>query len=126
MVNTAYALNSYTQARVMGGSPVEMIIMLYDGAIEFLNKAATGITISNLQIKLKYIDRTLAILQELDRSLNFEAGGEVALRLHDLYCYMMTELVMANFKNDSDKLIHICGLLKNLREGWDAIRTQQI
>ncbi|MGD0281929.1 MAG: flagellar export chaperone FliS [Dissulfurispiraceae bacterium] len=126
MVNTAYALNSYTQSRVMGGSPVEMIIMLYDGAIEFLNKAAKGITISNLQIKLKYIDRTLAILQELDRSLNFEAGGEVALRLHDLYCYMMTELVMANFKNDSDKLIHICGLLRTLREGWDEIKTHQM
>src|SRR5208283_4641967 len=122
MVNTAYALNSYTQARVLGGSPVEMIIMLYDGALEFLTKAATGINLRNLQVKLKYIDRTLAILQELDRSLNFEAGGEVALKLHDLYFYMMTELVLANLKNDCGKLAEISRLLTCLREGWTQVK----
>ena len=123
MVNTAYALNSYTQARVLGGSPVEMIIMLYDGAIEYINKAATGITMRNLQVKLKYVDRTLAILQELDRSLNFEAGGEVALKLHDCYFYMMQELVLANIKNDGDKMAHISGLLTTLREGWAQVKN---
>jgi len=124
MVNTAYALNSYTQAKVLGGSPVEMIIVLYDGAIEYLNKAATGITMRNLQIKLKYIDRTLAILRELDRSLNFEAGGEVALNLHELYFYMMKELVLANINHDGDKLMQLSGLLTNLREGWLEARNK--
>ncbi len=123
MVNTAYALNSYTQARVQGGSPVEMIIMLYDGAIEYINKAATGISMKNLQVKLKYVDRTLAILQELDRSLNFEAGGEVALKLHDCYFYMMQQLVLANIENDGDKMAHISGLLTTLREGWTQVKN---
>src|SRR5271169_5423762 len=104
MVNTAYALNSYTQARVVGGSPVELIIALYDGAIEFLIKAATGITLKNLQVKLKYIDRALAIIQELNRSLNMDAGGEVAVNLRDLYTHMMLELVLANAENDAAKL----------------------
>jgi flagellar protein FliS len=124
MVNTAYALNSYTQAKVMGGSPVEMIIMLYDGAIEYLNKAATGITMRNLQVKLKYVNRTMAIVQELDRSLNMEAGGEVAVNLRNLYTYMMTEIVMANIKNDGDKLVHVSGLLANLREGWLEVKNK--
>ena len=123
MVNTAYAHNSYTQAKVLGGSPVEMIIMLYDGAIEYLHKAATGITMRNLQVKLKYIDRALAIIQELDRSLDFEAGGEVALNLHDLYFYMMKELVLANIENNGEKLMHISGLLANLREGWVQVKN---
>ncbi len=125
MVNTAYALNSYTQARVLGGSPVEMIIMLYDGAIEYINKAATGISMRNLQVKLKYVDRTLAILQELDRSLNFEAGGEVALKLHDCYFYMMQELVLANISSDGDKMAHISGLLTTLREGWAQAKNNK-
>ncbi len=124
MVNTAYALNSYTQSKVLGGSPVEMIIMLYDGAIEYLNKAATGITMRNLQVKIKYIDRALAIIQELDRSLNMDAGGEVAVNLRDLYSHMMMELLLANIKNDGEKLMHICGLMKNLREGWIEARDK--
>ncbi|HKN18608.1 MAG TPA: flagellar export chaperone FliS [Dissulfurispiraceae bacterium] len=124
MVNTAYALNSYTQAKVLGGSPVEMIIMLYDGVIEYLNKAATGTAMRNLQVKLKYIDRTLAIIKELNRSLNMDAGGEVAVNLRNLYTHMMVELVLANARNDSDKMLHICGLLKNLREGWIEARNK--
>jgi flagellar protein FliS len=125
MVNTAYAHNSYTQAKVAAvDNPVDLIIMLYDGAIEYLNKAATGIKIKNLQIKLKYIKRTLAILTELDRSLNFEVGGEIAINLHNLYNYMMKELVLANIHYDVDRLMHISGLLKNLRKGWIEVRNK--
>jgi flagellar protein FliS len=116
-------LNSYAQAKVAAvDNPVELVIMLYDGAIEYLNKAATGIKMKNLQIKLKYIDRTLAIIRELDSTLNFEAGGEIASNLHDLYFYMMKELVLANIEHDADKLMHICGLLTTLREGWIRIK----
>jgi flagellar protein FliS len=124
MVNTAYALNSYTQSTVLGGSPIEMIIMLYDGAIEYLNKAATGITMKNLQVKLKYLDRAMAIIQELDRSLSMDAGGEMAVNLHDLYTHMMMELLLANIKNDGEKVMHVCGLMKNLREGWIEARDK--
>ena len=125
MVNTAYAHNSYAQASVAAvDNPVDLIIMLYDGAIEYLNKAATGIKIKNLQIKLKYIKRTMAILQELDRSLNFEAGGEIAINLRNLYNYMMRELVLANINYDVDKLMFIRGLLINLRTGWVEVRNK--
>ena len=125
MVNTAYAHNSYAQAKVAAvDNPVDLIIMLYDGAIEYLNKAATGIKIKNLQIKLKYIKRTMAILMELDHSLNFEEGGEIAINLRNLYNYMMKELVLANINYDVDKLMHISGLLTNLRKGWVEIRNK--
>ncbi len=125
MTNTAYALNSYTQAKVAAvDNPVDLVIMLYDGAIEYLSKAATGIKMKNLQIKLKYIKRTLAIIQELDRSLNFEAGGEISINLHNLYDYMMKELVLANINYDADKLMHVSGLLSNLRKGWVEVRNK--
>ncbi len=64
-------------------NPVDMIIMLYDGAIEFLNKAVTGINMKQLQIKLRYISKALAIVQELNNSLNMDAGGEVAVDLRN-------------------------------------------
>ncbi len=125
MINTAYALNSYSQAKVAAvDNPMDLIIMLYDGAIDYLNKAATGIKIKNLQIKLKYIKRTLAIITELDRCLNFEAGGQIAINLHDLYNYMMRELVLANIHYDVDRLMHISELLSNLRRGWVEVRDK--
>lgn len=123
MINRAYALNSYTQQKVVGTTnPVDLVIMLYDGAIEFLDKAATGIKMKNVQIKLKYIAKTLAIIQELDGALNFDAGGEVAVNLRNLYSFIMVELVKANLEHDADTLVHISEMLKNLRGGWAQIR----
>ncbi|HEX8948995.1 MAG TPA: flagellar export chaperone FliS [Dissulfurispiraceae bacterium] len=124
MVNAAYALNAYTQNRVTtNDNPIDLVIMLYDGAIEFLDKAATGIEMKNLQIKIKYITKALAIIEELEKSLNFEAGGQVAENLTNLYCYMMKELVLANLNSDSAKIKHINCLLKELREGWIQVKN---
>lgn len=127
MVNAAYALNAYTQNRVTtNDNPVDLVIMLYDGAIEFLDKASTGIEMKNLQIKIKYITKALAIVEELEKSLNFEAGGQVAANLANLYCYMMKELVLANLDSDAAKIKHINSLLKELREGWRQVRNNPV
>ncbi len=124
MVNTAYALNAYTQTKVATAvSPVDLVIMLYDGAIGFLEKAVIGIEIRDTQIKIQYITKTFTIIEELDRSLNLEAGGQVAVNLADLYFYMMRELVLANLENDAIKIKHIIGLLKGLREAWIQVKN---
>ncbi|MCL4490643.1 MAG: flagellar export chaperone FliS [Nitrospirae bacterium] len=125
MVNAAYALNAYTQTKVTTtDNPVDLVIMLYDGAIEFLEKAVMGIEIKSLQIKIKYITKTFAIIEELDKSLNFEGGGQVAVNLADLYFYMMRELVLANLEDDAAKIRHIISLLKELREAWIQIKNK--
>ncbi len=134
MVNTAYAHNAYTQARVRTtDNPVELVIMLYDGAIDFLDKAATAMNMQEINpvrdvslngVKIKYIDKSMAIIEELLNSLNLEAGGEIALNLQQLYLYMTRELVLANVENDINKIKHVINLLKELREAWVQIKNQ--
>jgi flagellar protein FliS len=125
MVNAAYARNAYTQTKVTTAyNPVELIVMLYDGAIEFLDKADTAINMKENQIKIKYIDKSLAIIEELLNSLNLEVGGEIALNLQNLYLHMMRELVLANAKNDGNRVKHVIGLLRELREAWVQIKNQ--
>lgn len=125
MVNTAYARNAYTQTKITTTyNPVELVVMLYDGAIDFLDKAATAINMKEVQIKIRYIDKSLAIIEELLSSLNFEVGGEIAITLSELYQYMMKELVLANARNDANKIKHVIGLLKELREAWAQIKNK--
>lgn len=125
MMNAAYALNAYRQTKIETTSnPVDLIIMLYDGAVDSLEKAVTAINMKKVTIKLKYVDKALAIIEELNNSLNLEVGGEIALNLQDLYLYMTKELVLANIGNDVDKFNHIIGLLKDLREAWVQIKDQ--
>ncbi len=123
MVNAAYALNAYTQTKVTTTyNPVELVVMLYDGAIDFLDKAATAINMREVPIKIKYIDKAIAIIEELLNALNLEVGGEIALNLQNLYLHMMRELVLANAKNDGNKIKHVINLLKELREAWVQIK----
>jgi len=123
MVNAAYALNAYTQTKVTTTyNPVELVVMLYDGAIDFLDKAATAINMREVPIKIKYIDKAIAIIEELLNALNLEVGGEIALNLQNLYLHMMRELVLANAKNDANKIKHVINLLKELREAWVQIK----
>lgn len=125
MVNAAYALNAYTQTKVTTTyNPVELVIMLYDGAIDFLDKAATAINMREVPIKIKYIDKAIAIIEELLNALNLEVGGEIALNLQNLYLHMMRELVLANAKNDGNRVKHVIGLLKELRGAWIQIKNQ--
>jgi flagellar protein FliS len=124
MVNASYALNAYKQTRVETTSnPMDLIIMLYDGAIESLDKAATAVAMKEIPVKIKYIDKALAIIEELLNSLNMEVGGEITLNLQDLYFYMLKELTLANIHNDRNKIHHILILLKDLREAWVQIRN---
>jgi len=96
--------------------------MLYDGAIESLEKAATAMTAQQRANKIRYIDKSLAIIDELLNALNPEVGGEVAENLMHLYLYMMQELTIANAQNNAHKLFEIIELLKQLKSGWTAIR----
>ncbi|HAS17887.1 MAG: flagellar export chaperone FliS [Nitrospirae bacterium GWA2_42_11] len=122
MSNTAYALNAYTQSKTAVASPVDLVIMLYDGAIDYLDKAATAVNMKETKEKIKYIDKTVAIIDELLKSLNLEAGGEIAVNLQDLYIYMMRELTMANLQNDAEKIKHVESLLRELVSAWRQIR----
>jgi flagellar protein FliS len=125
MVNAAYAHNAYTQTKITTAyNPVELIVMLYDGAIDFLDKAATAINMKEVPIKIKYIDKAMAIIEELLNALNLEVGGEIALNLQSLYLHMMKELVLANAKNDGNRVKHVIGLLRELREAWVQIKNQ--
>ncbi|WP_333653745.1 flagellar export chaperone FliS [Dissulfurispira sp.] len=125
MVNAAYARNAYTQTKVTTTyNPVELVIMLYDGAIDFLDKAATAMNMREVPIKIKYIDKAIAIIEELLNALNLEVGGEIALNLQNLYLHMMRELVLANAKNDGNRVKHVIGLLRELREAWVRIKNQ--
>ncbi|MDA8389009.1 MAG: flagellar export chaperone FliS [Nitrospiraceae bacterium] len=123
MTNLNYAMNAYTKTMVnTAPSKVDLVIMLYDGAIEFLHKAMFYMGQKDIQKKLHYMDRAIAIVNELLNSLNMKEGGQVAQNLHGLYIHMLRELALANIRNDPERISRVQGLLRTLREGWRGIK----
>ena len=119
------AANAYMQTNVTTTTPGHLVVMLYDGAITFLEQAKQEIAANNFAKKGILISQALDIIAELDGSLNNEKGGDLAQNLHRLYMYCNTRLLQANLKMDTAIIDEVIGILSSFRSAFAEIsRTQ--
>ncbi|HSX70235.1 MAG TPA: flagellar export chaperone FliS [Pseudomonas sp.] len=119
------ALKQYQQvnttSQVSDASPHRLIQMLMEGGLTRIAQARGALTRGQLSLKGELIGKSIAIVGGLRESLNFQQGGDVAANLDRLYEYMISRLVEANVKNEEAPLLEVADLLRNVKEGWDAI-----
>lgn len=115
------AQQAYLQTQVTTTSQGEMVVMLYDGAIKFLQQAKEKIVERNYAEKGILISKSLDIIAELDASLNVEKGGELSNNLHSLYLYSQGRLLQANLKMDVAIVDEVIKILSSLRGAFAQI-----
>lgn len=119
------ALNAYAQvnieAAVNTASPVQLIVLLYDGAINALASAKGFMGQSKFEEKGRLISKAIGIVEGLRTVLDQEKGGEIAKNLNDLYEYMKKQMLLGNLKNQTEPLDEVIKLLVDLRSAWLAI-----
>jgi flagellar protein FliS len=120
-----HQIRQYQQTQIMTSSGIQIVVLLYDAAIQSIESARAGIESNNLKDKGQTIGRAISIVGELNSVLDFERGGEIATSLRRLYDYMMAELVTANVRNDARYLEGPRRCLITLREGWREVAAQQ-
>lgn len=118
------AASSYLQTEVQSRTPLELVVMLYDGAIRFLNSARSAIERNDIAARRDSISRALAVLSELQSTLDMEQGGEVAVSLDKLYTYLNGRLIDASFKKDVRPIDEALKVLTTLRGAWGDIAAQ--
>jgi flagellar secretion chaperone FliS len=119
------AAQTYFQTQVQSQSPLELVVMLYDGALRFLQVAADATRRHDLVAKREGMSRAMAIIAELQNTLNLEEGGEVGRSLDALYTYITGRLVDANVKRDPAPIEEAIKLLRPLRDAWAQIAGPQ-
>lgn len=121
----AYAMKQYqtvnVHAQVTEASPHRLIQMLLEGGLQRIAQARGALQHGNIALKGELIGKAMGIVGGLRDGLNLEKGGEMAANLDNLYAYMMQRLSMANLKNDPAMLDEVAKLLREVKEGWDAI-----
>ncbi|MCP9451924.1 MAG: flagellar export chaperone FliS [Nitrospira sp.] len=121
----AQYVDQYRQTQVMTSSRVQIVVLLYDAAIQSIELARQAIETSNIADKGRFLGRAISIVGELDCALDYERGGEIAKLLHQIYEYAMTELVEVNARNDGRKLEGVLRCLHVLREAWREVAAGQ-
>jgi len=104
--------------------PIELVLMLYDGALLAIAAAKQSMDEGDIPAKGASISKAIEIIANgLKASLNLEVGGELAGRLAALYDYMCQRLIYANLHDSQVTLDEVRSLLVELKEGWEAIDT---
>lgn len=114
-------LNAYRRTEVQSRTPLELVVMLYDGALRFAALADDAMRRGDIAARRDATSRLLAIVSELQSTLDLERGGEVAAQLDGLYDYMTRRILDVTAHNDEAALEEVRGLIATLRDGWQAI-----
>tara|TARA_B110000208_G_C11559411_1_gene354740 strand:+ start:313 stop:735 length:423 start_codon:yes stop_codon:yes gene_type:complete len=124
-MNAIAALAQYGQIKndtqTTYASPHQLMLMLFDGAIEAMSFTIGAIENNNFELRSKQNSRSITIINGMRECLDMETGGELADNLYSLYQYMTKELFKASYKNDAETIQNIQTMLKDIRGSWEKI-----
>lgn len=109
----AYRTNSIETA-----SPEQLTLMCYDGALRFMRRAARALDEGDFADASYATGRAQAIINELNVTLDMEAGGEIAANLRSIYLFVNRHLSQAVVDSDASIVRQSMELIMDLRSAW--------
>lgn len=119
MANNASGYEAYQRQKILTATPAELTLMLYDGAIKFLNMAIMAIEKKDYEKAHSNIMKTQRIIDEFRSTLNFKYP--VAAEFEKVYEYISRRLVWANVKKDIEIIEECLGHLRGMRDTWKEV-----
>lgn len=121
MIAYSRGASAYRQVEAQSRSPLELVVMLYDGALARLTEASAAAARGDVRAQGTAVSKALAIITALQETLNLQAGGDVAAELDRLYTYASGRLVDVTLKGDIAAVHEVHHLLSGLRNAWHQI-----
>ena len=118
-------IKQYQTSNITTATPEKLMILLFDGALQFLQKAKTAINENNLKERAENIEGARKIIRELMRTIDLENGNDVSKKLFRLYNRMAMNLIRANVQRSTEKIDEVITDITNIRWGFQkAIEIQ--
>jgi len=118
------SIDQYRKAAVTSASPLQLVVMLYDGALRFMEAGKHAMETGDLYKQNENLQRAQKIVAELTGTLDLEKGGEIAQNLAALYSFVYDRLVQANVTDQSSYIDQAIKVMSDLREGWSRLTAQ--
>lgn len=81
MWNAAH--DTYLEEKILSADPVELVCMLYQGAIDAVEEARRYLAAGEIAARSRAISKACDIVLELSSALDIQLGGQLSLRLAD-------------------------------------------
>ena len=109
----------YTTNKILTASPAEVTLMLYEGAIKFVNIAIVAIEHGEIEKAHINIKKTQRIIEEFRNTLDHKYP--VAEDFDRIYVYLLQRLLEANIKKDTEILEEINMHIRSVRDTWKEV-----
>lgn len=114
----------YLRNVVDSASPMQLIVLLYDGAAQWLQMAKKEIAKNverrppNWTAFSHNIDMSLRILTHLQESLNHERAEDLSDNLFSIYEFLKNLIIKVNAYKQEKDIDDAIEILKNLKKSW--------
>lgn len=109
---------SYRETAARSASPVQLVIHLYEQAIEDVRRAIIAMEKGDIEARTKAINHALKVIGHLQGTLDMARGSEVAVNLNRFYNTIRTKLLEAQFKQSARILEEQVSQLVLVHEAW--------
>ena len=110
----------YQEARVNEYEQSELILMMFSGIVNFLDKALAVSPADKHQMG-NYLTKAKNILLEIMSSLNLEEGGEIGRLLLNTYSRQYHTLHAAHMSDDREKVMLVRNSLAEIGDAWKEV-----
>ena len=121
MTTAQNAASLYRRNAVLTASREKLVVLLYDGALRFIDQASMGFETGAYAEIATGISRAFGVVSELRSTLDHEQGGDVAANLDRLYRFVQDRLITANRERHLESLNEARRVMATLKEAWDGI-----
>ena len=116
-----YGQTQYKRTQVATADKGKLIVLLYEGAINFVRRARECGEAKDFMGKANNINRALDVIAELNHSLNMKEGGEIAANLRKLYLFISNLLIKGKINKETEYLDDAIGMLNTLLGAWQEV-----
>ena len=120
-MGAAIAYSAYRRSELETISPRDLLVKLFEGMDRYVEQGAMAMQNRQYELAQRNCQRIREILFELQSTLNFEAGGEIAKRLDAIYRFMIIEIAESNLRKDGDRLRQLHRVIRPLKDAWQGI-----
>ena len=113
--------SAYQATQVSTANKVQLVVLMYDGAIRFITEAKEKAAAGDVPGKGLAISKAQRIIHELTNALDMRRGGEVAVNLSQVYMRINRNLINANVNRKMEELDESLEALRNLRGAWEQV-----
>jgi flagellar secretion chaperone FliS len=118
MKNTLEAKLTYRENAVRTATPIELVVILFDAAIADMRRAVSAIQASDVEERANAVRHAMLILQQLQGTLDFEPGGQVARQFEQFYNLIRAKLLESQLRNSPELIGQQIQFMSEVRDCW--------